>query len=61
VSRRLARAHDDRVPFAVIVGDREIAERTMSVRAGERQWSGPVEVILADLQRGCAMPAQPDA
>jgi threonyl-tRNA synthetase len=54
VARRIAQAHHDGVPFAVVIGDRELAEGSLSARAGERRWSGPVDRVLDDLQRECA-------
>ena len=54
VARRIAQAHHDGVPFAVVIGDREIAEGSVSVRAGERRWSDTIERVLDDLRRECA-------
>jgi threonyl-tRNA synthetase len=54
VARRIAQAHHDGVPFAVVIGDREVAEGSVSVRAGERRWSGTIDRVLDDLRRECA-------
>ena len=59
LSRRIAAAHHDGVPFAVIVGDRERSERTLSVRARDGRWSAPIDDAVADLARRCAAPGAP--
>lgn len=56
VARRIAQAHHDGVPFAVVIGDRELADGSLAVRAGERRWTGPVERVLDELVRACAPP-----
>src|SRR5262249_19041264 len=56
VSRRIAQAHHDGVPFAVIVGDRERQDGTLSVRARDAQWNAPIDAAIADLAQRCAMP-----
>ena len=58
LARRIAQAHEDGVPFAVVIGDREIAEGSLSARAGERRWSGRIDRILDDVRRECRRPDQ---
>jgi threonyl-tRNA synthetase len=57
IARRIARAHDDGVPFAVVIGDRELADGSLSARARDRQWSGAAAPVLDELRRACAPPA----
>ena len=54
LARRIAVAHHDGVPFVVVIGDREVAGETLSVRARDGQWTMPVSEALADLARRCA-------
>jgi threonyl-tRNA synthetase len=56
LSRRIARAHHDGVPFAVIVGDRERQDGTLAIRARDGQWSAPIDAAIADLAQRCAVP-----
>lgn len=53
LSKRILNAHQDGVPFITIVGDREIAEDTLSVREGEAQWSGPAGSAITQLRDRC--------
>ncbi|HEX3762538.1 MAG TPA: His/Gly/Thr/Pro-type tRNA ligase C-terminal domain-containing protein [Kofleriaceae bacterium] len=55
LARRIAAAHHDGVPFAVVVGDRERAEHTLAVRARDGRWSAPIDEAVADLVRRCAV------
>jgi threonyl-tRNA synthetase len=57
VARRIAVALHDGVPFVAVVGDRESADDTVAVRAGDRQWSARVADAIADLADRCARPA----
>ena len=56
LSRRIAAAHHDGVPFAVIVGDRERSEQTLSVRGRDGRWTAPADDAVAELVRRCAVP-----
>jgi threonyl-tRNA synthetase len=49
VSRRVAIAHRDGVPFVVLIGDREVADDTLSIRGREGQWTARRTDALADL------------
>ncbi len=53
LSRRIVAAHHDGVPFVVVVGDREVADGTVAVRARDHQWSGPANEVIAELVRRC--------
>ena len=53
LSRRVLGAHQDGIPFAVIVGDREVAEGTLSVRDRDHQWSGPADTVITQLAERC--------
>jgi threonyl-tRNA synthetase len=53
LGRRVARAHHDGVPYIVVIGDREVREATLAVRAAERQWTAPVDPACAELLRAC--------
>ena len=57
LARRIAMAHHDGVPFAVVVGDRECAGGTLAVRGRDGRWSLPVDDAVAELVRCCAAPA----
>ncbi|MEO8702046.1 MAG: threonine--tRNA ligase [Kofleriaceae bacterium] len=57
LGRRVARAHHDGVPYVVVIGDREVREGTLAVRTPERQWSGSIAEVQADLIAGCAVRA----
>ncbi len=59
LARRIAAAHHDGVPFAVVVGDRERSDGTLSVRAHDGRWSAPIDDAVADLVRRCAVPGAP--
>jgi threonyl-tRNA synthetase len=54
LSRRIAVAHHDGVPFVVVIGDREIRDTTLAVRARDGRWSRPVADAIAELARRCA-------
>ena len=53
LARRIAVAHHDGVPFVAVLGDREAAEGTLTVRAGNRQWTEPAGDAIAALVRRC--------
>lgn len=54
VSRRIALAQHDGVPFAIVIGDRELAAGTLSVRDRERQWSAAADDAIAEIARAAA-------
>ena len=56
LSRRIAQAHHDGVPFAVIVGDRERKERSLAIRGRDGQWNAPIDEAIAALLQRCAAP-----
>lgn len=53
---RVARAHDDRVPIAVIVGARDRAASRVSIRHGEEKKELPLPAALDLLAASCAAP-----
>jgi threonyl-tRNA synthetase len=53
VARRIAVAHHDGVPFIVVVGGREIQDRTLSIRARDGQWTAALGDGIAELVRRC--------
>jgi threonyl-tRNA synthetase len=54
VGRRVVAAEQDGVPFIMVVGDREVADGILAVRAGrDRQWSGPAPQIITELRDRC--------
>jgi len=55
LSRRIAVAHHDGVPFVAIVGDREVAAATLSIRARDGQWTAPAGDAIAELVRRAAV------
>jgi threonyl-tRNA synthetase len=56
LGRRIARVHENGVPFAIVIGDREVAGDTLSVRAGDKQWSGATADVIAELVQLSAAP-----
>jgi len=52
VARRIAIAHRDGVPFVIVIGDRELAAGTLSVRARDRQWTAPAAEAIAAVTAG---------
>ena len=54
LSRRIAVAHHDGVPFVVVIGDREVADDSLAIRARDTRWSAPTGDAIADLARRCA-------
>jgi threonyl-tRNA synthetase len=53
LARRIAVAHHDGVPFVAIIGDREAADGSLTIRAGAGQCTAPVGEAIADLVRRC--------
>jgi threonyl-tRNA synthetase len=56
LSRRVAGAHEQAVPFVVVVGQRELDARTASLRAGGEQRSLDRVALKLELARRCAPP-----
>jgi threonyl-tRNA synthetase len=56
LSRRIALAHHAGVPFLALVGDREAADGTLSIRARDGQWTAPRAAALATLVEGARPP-----
>jgi threonyl-tRNA synthetase len=56
LSRRIAQAHHDGVPFVVVLGDRERADNSLSIRARDRQWTAPVDAAVYALAAECEIP-----
>jgi len=56
LSRRIAQAHHDGVPFVVVVGDRERADGTLAVRSRDGRWTRPADAVIAELVARCARP-----
>jgi threonyl-tRNA synthetase len=54
LARRIAIAHHDGVPFAAVVGDRELADRTLSLRGRDGRWTAPEGDATAELVRRCS-------
>jgi len=54
LARRIAEAHDAGVPFAVVVGAREVAADTVAVRGRDAQWTSPTDAAIAELASRCA-------
>src|SRR5262245_40095282 len=58
LSRRLAIAHHDGVPFTIVIGDRELRDATLSIRGRDGRWSAEVSAAITDLIHRCnAAPA----
>jgi threonyl-tRNA synthetase len=55
LSRRIAVAHHDGVPFVVVIGDREVGDATLAVRARDDRWSRPAGDAIAELVRRVAV------
>ena len=53
LSRRIAIAHHDGVPFQIVIGDKELAGGTLAIRARDAQWWAPRELAIADLAKRC--------
>jgi threonyl-tRNA synthetase len=56
LSRRIARAHHDGVPFVAVVGDRELRDGTLAVRRRDGQSTRALAEQVADLVVRCATP-----
>jgi threonyl-tRNA synthetase len=56
LKRRIAIAHHDGVPFSVVLGDREVADGSLSVRGRDEQWSHRADAAIRDLVARCRPP-----
>jgi threonyl-tRNA synthetase len=54
LGRRIARAHHAGVPFALIVGDREVADGSVAVRERADRWSAASADAIARIARACS-------
>ena len=61
LARRIAVAQHDGVPFVVVIGDREVANGSLSIRARDAQWSEPAAAAIAQLARRCSESAIAEA
>lgn len=59
LARRIAVAHHDGVPFVAVIGDREAADGTLSVRAADGGWTAAVDDAIAELVRRCSAGGKP--
>jgi threonyl-tRNA synthetase len=57
LGKRILQAHQDGIPFAVVIGDREVAGDTLSVRARDHQWAGHAPEVITALRDRCMQPA----
>jgi threonyl-tRNA synthetase len=57
LARRIAVAHHDGVPLVVIIGDRELHDDTLSVRAGDTQWTARGSEVVTQLATRTRAPA----
>ncbi|HEY6035563.1 MAG TPA: threonine--tRNA ligase [Kofleriaceae bacterium] len=53
VARRVAVAQHDGVPFVVVIGDREVRDGTLAVRARDGQSAAPLAEAIASLVARC--------
>jgi threonyl-tRNA synthetase len=58
LGKRVALAKRDAVPFAIVMGDREVAEGSLSIRSGNENESLAREAALARLKEKCAPPGR---
>jgi threonyl-tRNA synthetase len=56
LARRIAVAHEQALPFVAVVGEREHAQRSLSLREGERHRVLPLGAAAATLTQRCAPP-----
>ena len=61
LARRIAEAHEAAVPFAGVVGKREVSERTLALRARDGQRSLPVDQAISELAARTANPFHPNS
>lgn len=57
VARRIAEAHEDGVAFVAVVGDREVAARTIALRSRDAKETLPFDVAVEAIAARCAPPA----
>jgi threonyl-tRNA synthetase len=56
LSARVRQAHQSSVPFALVVGEREVQEGSVVLREGKRQRSIRLEHAVEELRQRCAEP-----
>lgn len=56
LARRIALAHEQAIPFIAVVGRREQASRSLSLRQGEQQRVLALDEALQELTEACAPP-----
>lgn len=61
LKRRIAVAHHDGVPFQVVIGDRELADDTVAIRARDAQWWSPRVLVPDDLVNRCRASPRPSS
>ncbi len=61
LSRRIAQAHHDGVPFVVVLGERERADGTLAIRSRDGRWTQPMDAAIAELAARCVRPMLPAA
>jgi threonyl-tRNA synthetase len=54
LAKRVLRAHQDGVPFVVVIGDREIEAGSLAARARDGAWSAPAAEVIGELARRCS-------
>jgi len=53
LAKRIALAHHDGVPFVAVIGDREVAGGSVTVRASDGSWTAAAGEAIAGLVRRC--------
>ncbi|HEY0254166.1 MAG TPA: threonine--tRNA ligase, partial [Kofleriaceae bacterium] len=59
LKRRIAIAHHDGVPVQIVLGDREIADESVAIRARDAQWWSPRVLVAQDLVNRCRASPRP--
>jgi threonyl-tRNA synthetase len=54
VGRRIVRAHEDGVPFVVVIGEREVTSGSLAVRHREERWEASAGEAIERIARSCA-------
>jgi threonyl-tRNA synthetase len=57
LGKRIRQAHQDGIPYVVVIGDREVADGSLSVRARDHQTSSPAPEAITALRDRCMQPA----
>ncbi len=62
LAKRIKLAHHAGVPFQIVIGDRELADQTVAIRARDAQWWSPLALVAEDLAQRCqSRPRLPSA